>query len=140
MNTEKHCSAADTSAAVDDFLAALAHPQLPLIHALREVISGIDSRVQEGIKWKSPSWRLNEYFATTHLRSKIGVGVILHLGAKARALPAGGLQIADPTRLLTWLAADRALVEFRDLTDLTSKQAEFQTLLRQWLQHLSQPD
>lgn len=136
MNTETHRSAADTSAAVDDFLAALAHPQLPLIHALRVVISGIDPRVQEGIKWKSPSWRAGEYFATTHLRSKVGVGVILHLGAKARALPPGGLAILDPTGLLSWLAADRAMVEFRDTTDLASKRTEFEAVLRQWLQHV----
>ena len=136
MNTEKHRSAADTSAAVDDFLAALDHPQLALIHALRAVINGVDASVQEGIKWKSPSWRTGEYFATTHLRSKVGVGVILHLGAKARALPAGGLAIADPTGLLNWLAADRAMVEFRDAADLASKRDEFEALLRQWLQHV----
>ncbi len=38
----------------------------------------------------------------------LGVGVILHLGAKVREIGVGGLSIEDPEKLLKWLAPDRA--------------------------------
>ncbi len=36
-----------------------------------------------------------------------GMGLILHLGAKVRDIPADGLKIADPAKLLKWLGRDR---------------------------------
>ncbi|MGQ3052670.1 MAG: DUF1801 domain-containing protein [Roseateles sp.] len=127
---------ADTSAAVDEFMAALDHPFKTGIETLRQAILAVDPAIAEGIKWNAPSWRTTEYFATTHLRSKTGLGLILHLGAKARALPAGGLQITDSAGLLKWLGKDRAQVEFSSAADLSAKLAALQALLRQWITYV----
>jgi len=129
-------TAADTSAAVGQFMAALEHPFKAEIEALRQAMRAVDPAIAEGVKWNAPSWRTGEYFATTHLRSKTGLGLILHLGAKARALPEGGLAIADPTGLLKWLGKDRAQVEFSSAADFTAKLPALQTLLRQWTTHV----
>lgn len=129
-------TAADTTAAVDAFMAALDHPFKAGIQTLRQAIPAVSPAIAEGIKWNSPSWRTAEYFATTHLRSKAGLGLILHLGAKARSLPEGGLQIADPTGLLKWLGRDRAQVEFSSPADLAAKLPALQALLAQWIQHV----
>lgn len=129
-------TAADTSAAVDQFMAALDHPFKTEIETLRLAILAVDPSVAEGIKWNAPSWRTAEYFATTHLRSKTGLGLILHLGAKARALPDGGLAIDDPTGLLKWLGKDRAQVEISSAADLTAKLPALQALLRQWMAYV----
>ena len=129
-------TAADTRAAVDQFMAALDHPFKAEIETLRRAILAVDPAIAEGIKWNAPSWRTTEYFATTHLRSKVGLGLILHLGAKARALPEGGLAIDDPTGLLKWLGKDRAQVEFSTAADLQAKLPALQALLRQWIQHV----
>jgi hypothetical protein len=59
----------------------------------------------EGIKWNAPSFRTVEYFATVKLREKKGIGVILHLGARARDLGPDGIVIDDPATLLEWLAS-----------------------------------
>lgn len=126
-------TSADTAAAVDQFMAALDHPFKAEIETLRRAIPAVDPSIAEGIKWHAPSWRTSEYFATTHLRSKTGLGLILHLGAKARELPEGGLVISDPTGLLRWLGKDRAQVEFSTAADLQSKLPALQTLLRQWI-------
>ena len=67
------------------------------------------------------------------MRAKSGLALILHLGAKVRDLPAGGLAIDDPQKLLTWLGKDRASVQFHDSDDLARKTAALQALLRQWL-------
>jgi hypothetical protein len=122
-------TAADTTAAVDAFMAALDHPFKAEIEVLRRAIAAV-------IKWNAPSWRTTEYFATTHLRSKAGVGLILHLGAKARALPEGGLQIADPAGLLKWLGKDRAQVEFTSSADLAARLPALQAVIRQWIAHV----
>lgn len=131
-----HSTPADTSEAVDRFMAQLDHPFKAEVQRLRELILAVDPSVAEGIKWNAPSYRTTEYFATTHLRAKMGVGLILHLGAKVRELPEGGVAIDDPAKLLKWLGKDRAQIEFRDLGDIGSKKHALQALLRQWLHYL----
>ena len=131
---QPHQSAADTSAAVDAFMATLDQPAKPAIEALRRIILRADPRIAEGIKWKSPSFRTGEYFATVNLRAKAGIGVILHFGAKLRQLPAGGAAISDPQGLLKWLAADRAMLEFADLADLAVKESALTAIIRQWIE------
>lgn len=131
-----HDTRQDTSEAVDALMATLSHPHHAGIQALRRCLAGVDPSIREGVKWNAPSWRTHEYFATTHLRSKQGFGLILHRGAKVRALPEGGLVVPDPQGLLKWLAADRAIVEFRDEADLAAKQQALQELLRAWIERV----
>jgi hypothetical protein len=132
----KHSKPSDTTVAVDTFIAELVHPCKPEVVAIRGAILSVDSSVLEGIKWNAPSFRTSEYFATTNLRQKMGVGVILHLGAKIRDLPEGGVCIHDPKALLKWLGKDRASVEFTDVQDLDAKKEAFQAVLRQWIRYV----
>lgn len=129
----RHATPADTTAAVDAFMSALAHPRKAEMQALREAILAVDPAIAEGIKWNSPSFRTNEYFATFNLRGKAGLMLILHLGAKARELPDGGLGIDDPEGLLTWLGKDRAQVLFPDAGDVRKRIPALQAILRQWI-------
>lgn len=129
----RHASPQDTAQAVDAFLAALAHPRKDDIERLRALMREVDPAVAEGIKWNAPSWRTDDYFATTHLRARGGLALVLHRGAKARALPAGGLAIDDPLELLSWRDADRALV---DLPDVERLRPALLPLLRQWVRLL----
>jgi hypothetical protein len=128
-----HTDAADCSAAVDEFMAALVHPHKAQVEALRKLMLEVDPAVREGIKWNAPSFRSTEYFATTHLRASSGIGVILHLGAKAQQLAPGGLAIDDPAGLLKWLAADRAMVQFADAEAFDRAKDAFRAVLRQWI-------
>jgi hypothetical protein len=134
--TTPHQTAADTTEAVDKFMSTLEHPCKAEVAAIRKLILGVDDSVREGIKWNVPSFRTHEYFATMNLRAKQGVGIVLHLGAKARELPKGGLKIDDPAGLLRWLGTDRAIVEFNDGVELKSKRKELQTLLGHWLEYV----
>jgi hypothetical protein len=133
MPSRTHAGAADTSQAVDAFMAALAHPHADAVQALRRTILAADPAIAEGIKWNAPSFRVGEYFATTHLRAKAGIGIILHLGAKTRPGGPKPVAIDDPRGLLDWLAADRAMVVFADLDDVRAKAPAFQALVGQWL-------
>ena len=134
MTRRSGAASPDTTLAVDEFMAKLKHPCKAEVQALREVILGAASSVAEGIKWNAPSYRTREYFATTNLRAKKGIGVILHLGAKVRDLPAGGVAIDDPGKLLKWLGKDRAMVEFADVADVRRRKAAFQAVVRRWIE------
>ena len=125
---------ADSSAAVDAFMAVLEHPHKAAVGAIRQAIVGADRSILEGIKWKAPSFRTSEYFATTHLRAKVGVGVVFHLGAKVRAIQS--VSIDDPAGLLEWLAKDRAMVSFAGVDDVRAKQSALQRVVRQWITHV----
>src|SRR5262245_14874732 len=131
-----HKTTADSTAAVDEFMRTLDHPFKKEIEAIRKSVLGVDKTIAEGIKWNSPSFRTSEYFATTNLREKKGIGLILHLGAKVRDLPAGGVAIDDPAQLLKWLGKDRAMIVFEGATDFKGKKSAFERIIRQWIAHV----
>lgn len=131
-----HTTPADTSSAVDEFMAKLDHPFKNEIAVLRETILAVDPSVAEGVKWNAPSFRTTEYFATTNLRAKTGVGLVLHLGARVRDLPANGMVIADPSQMLKWLGKDRAIVEFATTQEVNANLPALQAVLRQWLRYV----
>jgi hypothetical protein len=118
---------------VSDFLHALTHPRKPELVALRSIILAASPTISEGIKWNAPSFRVNEWFATMHLRDKEAM-LILHLGAKVRDV--GTLGIDDPERLLQWLGKDRAAVRFADMDAINTHRAAFTAVLRQWIELL----
>jgi hypothetical protein len=120
-------------AEVDSFMAQLEHPHKPAIEAIRQVVCGADPAIVEGVKWNAPSFRTTEYFATTHLRAKQGVGLILHLGAKVRDLPE--VRIDDADGLLHWLAKNRAIVTFANADDVRNRKGALEHIVRQWIRH-----
>ena len=124
-------AAVDTSAAVDELMVRLEHPHKTAIEALREIMCCADPSIAEGVKWNAPSFRTTEYFATTHLRAKDGIGVILHLGAKVRENPS--VDVKDPEGLLKWLGKDRAMVSFAGVEEVRARKEAFQAIVRQWI-------
>ena len=127
-------ASADSSAAVDEFMAGLEHPCKDEIQLLRKILCGVLGTIAEGVKWNAPSFRTTEYFATTHLREKAGVVVILHLGARMRDNPA--LKIEDPSGLLKWLGKDRAMVRFAGMSELRASREAFERIVRQWIRYV----
>lgn len=136
MPNKLHNTPADTTKAVDELMKTLQHPAESEIQRLREVILQVHPSVREGVKWKSPSFRTSEYFATANLRTKKGVGVILHFGAKVRSVGGNRESINDPQNLLEWLAKDRATANFAHMDDIAAKKKAFQAVLRQWIQYV----
>jgi hypothetical protein len=124
------------TSAIDALLGAARHPHEDAIHALRGLVLAADPSISEGVKWNSVSFRTTEWFATVHLRTTSGVAVVMHLGAKVRALGRDGLAIADPSALLKWLAADRAMVTFANAADVGAKREAFTAVVRQWIAHV----
>ena len=121
---------------VDAFMQALDHPHKDAIEALRRIIVHVDPAIREGIKWNAPSFRTGEWFATTHLRAKTGIALILHLGAKVRSAPAP--VIDDPARRLEWLGKDRARIAFADVAAVEASRPALEGIVREWVRHVPQ--
>ena len=138
MTTRKKAAAkkpakGDSGAAeVEGFMRALDHPLKPALAAVRAIILGASPKVSEGIKWNSPSFRLNEYFATINIRND-EVLVIMHQGAKSNVGNTAGQTTRDPTGLMERLGKDRCAIRFRDLKAVKSGRAAFTDILRQWI-------
>lgn len=122
---------ASQPADVDAFVAKLRHPLEVEINALRKLIRGVDGRIVEEIKWNAPSYKLDEHFATFNLRKPDSIQLILHTGAKVKA-KAKAPPIDDPTKLLRWLAPDRALVTFL-AADVKLKRSALRSIIEQWI-------
>jgi hypothetical protein len=103
---------------------------------LRSAILNSDPSITESVKWNSPSFKTTEYFATTNLRAKTGVGLVLHFGAKVRSVAVSGDAIDDPGGLLTWVAKDRATLVFGDAKEVKAAKPALQAILRQWIRHV----
>lgn len=111
------------------------HPLAADIHRVRKIVPGVDGRIEEGVKWNAPSFRLGEDFATIHMRSMDEVSLILHTGAKKRAKPLK-MKLDDPKGLVEWLAPDRCLVRLGSGKTLTGNRKAFEAILREWIGQL----
>lgn len=124
-----------TDPAVEDFIRKLKPPLKQGVEAVRQVILGASPQIREGIKWKGPSFRTADYFATLNLR-RDRIWLILHTGAKVKVSATKGLKIDDPAGLLKWLAKDRCLVTFANEKDVQAKRAALTAIVRNWVGHL----
>ncbi|AKU92550.1 DUF1801 domain-containing protein [Vulgatibacter incomptus] len=125
-----------TAPAVVAFLQGLEHPLKGELDRLRQLILGLDPAIHEEIKWNAPSFRTEDHFATFHLRAKDRLSLILHTGAKVKGAATTGVQVADPDRILDWLAKDRAVVTIRSAEELEAKRGALEALLRNWIRAL----
>ena len=119
----------DDAKAVDALLAGMGRSDDPLVSKVRAEIVGADRRISEGVKWNSPSFHLNGWFATLNLRQKSGVMVVMHRGAKASRTPP---KPDDPSGLLVWRGDDRATVTFANLSEFKSRRTAFNALVAAW--------
>ncbi len=121
--------------AVAAFLRDLDHPLKAEIAAVRDLILGLGPEIGEGIKWKSPTFRTTEDFATVNLRSTDSLQLILHLGAKVRP-DLADFEIDDPAGLLKRLGRDRRMATLGTGATFEANREAFTAVLRQWIVHL----
>ena len=121
------------SAEVEAWLAKLDHPMKPVLRAVRKVILSSDPSIREGIKWNAPSFRLEDWFATTGVQRPDFVRIVFHLGAKVKDDSTKGLAIDDPGGLLEWHAKERASVRLSSVKDVKAKEKALQAIVRQWI-------
>ena len=127
--------ASQTDPAVEAFVRALEHPLKREIELVRAQILAAGASVLEAVKWNAPSFRTRDgdFFATFHLRARDRVQLVFHTGAKTKPTATTGLDVADPSGLLTWLAKDRAMAALGAGRELEAKLPALQDLVRAWV-------
>jgi hypothetical protein len=76
---------------VDAFVEELAHPLAAAIDSVRDIVLGVDPRIVETIKWKSPTFVFEGNIASIEPRSKkTGQRALPSRREAARPAPAAG--------------------------------------------------
>lgn len=123
--------------AVDALMRELEHPLSADLQVARALMLAASPDVHEVVKWKAPTFRASDDFATLDVRTKDTVRFVFHTGAKPKDSRTKGVQVDDPAGLLEWLAKDRALVTLGRGAELRRRGPALQALVREWVAQLS---
>lgn len=117
---------------VAQLLEALEHPLKAEIEAIRSLILGAHPAITEHVKWNAPSFcHLGEDRITLRLHPAGKLQLVFHRGAKVK--DATTFRFQDDSGLLTWLAADRAVVAIQDMQDLNLKRTALIATVNKWI-------
>ena len=108
---------------VDAFLADIDHPLKAELESIRTTILRASPWIEEGIKWKSPTFMYRGNMASIDPRSKKHVLLMFHSGA--------GLD--DPNGLLEGDGNVARYVRFTDAADVKRKQRALAAVVRAWV-------
>ncbi|MBI3259496.1 MAG: DUF1801 domain-containing protein [Ignavibacteriae bacterium] len=121
---------------VTDYLLNLEHPLKPLVEFLREVILTSDNKIEEQIKWNSPSFYYSgemQPFDPKEYKRDI---VVFNLHKKDVVLlvfPTGS-KINDQTGLLEGKYPDgRRIATFSSMDDAIDRKDDLQAVLKEWI-------
>ena len=114
---------------VDAWFAELDHPLKEVMQRTRELILAADERVEESVKWKTPTFSYNGNIVSIQPRAKRFVSLMFHRGSE---IPG-----EHPD-----LEGDAALVrtmKFADLADLEARGDALGAVIRAWCGAKSEP-
>jgi uncharacterized protein YdeI (YjbR/CyaY-like superfamily) len=112
-----------TNPDVDRFLKEKNHPLTDEIKKVREIILETDDRIEEAIKWSSPTFMYKGNIASFFMNAKQFVSLMFHKGAK----------IKDHSGLLEGDGKEGRVARFEDLADIEKKKTALQEVIREWI-------
>ena len=119
---------------VKEFILATKHPLKKAVEEIRAVILGADKGITEHIKWNAPSFCFDGDDRITFNLSKADrILLIFHRGAKVKESKRKDPLFEDTTRLLEWLAPDRAVLKFQTIEEVAGKKSALKKVVKQWL-------
>ena len=107
---------------VDEFLEGLDHPLLSVLGSVREVILAADQRIEECIKWKSPTFTYEGNLASINPRAKKHISLMFHTGAK---IPGDFPSLSGSGETARYLT-------FADESEVQAKRAELERIVHAW--------
>lgn len=108
---------------VDQYLEQKQHPMTAEINRVREIILATDERVEETIKWSSPTFMYKGNIASYFMNAKKFVSLMFHKGAT----------INDPSGLLQGDAKEGRTARFESLEDIEQKKSALEAVIREWI-------
>lgn len=109
---------------VNTYLEEKAHPMTAEIQKVREIILATDPRVEETIKWSSPTFLYKGNIASFFMNAKKFVSLMFHKGA---LLP-------NSSGLLTGDAKEGRTARFTDMEDIEAKKEALESVIREWIE------
>ena len=118
---------------VTKFLDNLNHPLREEIEYLRKLILSTDIGLTEGIKWKGPSYSIdNEDRITIKINPPKLIQVIFHRGAKVIEQPKERL-LGNEYSIISWRENDRGITTFKNLEELEKNQEMLKEIVVKWI-------
>ena len=109
---------------VDEYLLKKDHPLTAEIQQIREIILSTDDRIEEVIKWSSPTFIYKGNLASFFMNAKKFVSLMFHNGAI----------INVDNGLLQGDAKQGRTARFEDLEDIKNKKDALQEVVIGWIQ------
>ena len=113
-----------TDPAVEAWFKDLDHPLKDVMLRVRSIVLGVDDRVEEAIKWKSPTFMFRGNIASIGPRTKKQVNLMFHQGAK----------LPGKHPLLEGGAGTVRFMRFDDAEDVTKKRKALEAAIRAWIE------
>ncbi|MEO1057598.1 MAG: DUF1801 domain-containing protein [Actinomycetota bacterium] len=113
-----------TTAAVDEWFATHDHPLATEMQAVRAIILDTDPRIDESIKWKTPTFSYRGNIASFSPAKRI-VSLMFHRGAE---IPGDHPNLVGDGRLVRTM-------RFTDIDDINRRQDELTAVIRSWCAH-----
>jgi hypothetical protein len=107
---------------VDDWFARYDNPQKPLVLAVRKAILEADRRLDETIKWSTPTFVYKGNLASFNPKSKAHVSLLVHTGG----------QISGDFPSLEGTGPIARVMKFNSADDLKAKLPELKRLAKAW--------
>ena len=108
---------------VDQYLSKKNHPLTAEIQKVRQIILAADDRMEECIKWSSPTFTYKGNMASFFMNAKKFVSLMFHKGA---LLPnASGLLSGD--------GKEARVARFENMLDIEAKQEALTSLVKEWI-------
>ena len=121
------------SSEVSEFLDGLNHPFRKEIEKLRLIILNATNDLTENIKWNGPNYCYGEADRITmRIQPPKQVQLILHRGAKKQEQPKERI-IQTDSKILTWKENDRAVITFKNMTDIEKGEADLIEIVNDWI-------
>lgn len=118
---------------VSQFLDTLNHPLRSEIDNLRTIILQANDELEENIKWNSPNYSFkNEDRITMRVQPPKQIQLIFHRGAKKLEQPLDRL-IQDKSALLQWKENDRAVITFKNASEIEGAVSELKNIIIKWI-------
>ena len=108
---------------VDAFLEKKKHPLTKEIQKVRAIILSADKKVEETIKWSTPTYMYKGNIASFTLTAKNFVSLMFHKGAL----------IEDKSGLLEGDNKEVRVARFESLKDIASKKKALQGVIKAWV-------
>lgn len=118
---------------VTTFLDGFSHPLRKEIEQLRRLIMSSNNNLAENVKWNGPNYSsIKGDRITMKIYPPKQIQLIFHLGAKVQEQP-DRRRISGDNGFLDWKTNDRAVVSFKSIEDINSREAVLIEIINAWL-------